>query len=155
MILGMSDLRVEAERRMGAPADQVYRCIADFREHHPNFLPPAFSDFRVEEGGVGAGTVFSFTMTAGGRTRPARMRVEEPEPGRVLTESDLASSLVTTWTVTPDDAASRVRVDTRWQGAGGVGGFFERLFAPRVLRRLYDDELERLDRYVRSLPASG
>ena len=33
-------------------------------------------------------------------------------------------------------------------GAGGVGGVFERLFAPRVLRRLYDDELSRLDTYA-------
>jgi hypothetical protein len=32
--------------------------------------------------------------------------------------------------------------------AGGVSGFFERLFAPRVLRRIYADELERLDRYA-------
>jgi hypothetical protein len=155
MIPPMSELHVEAERQIGARADHVYRCIADFREHHPKFLPAAFSDFRVEEGGVGAGTVVSFKMTAGGRTRAARMRVEEPEPGRVLTESDLASSLVTTWTVTPDEAASRVRVVTRWQGAGGVGGFFERLFAPRVLSRLYADELERLDRYARSLPPTG
>ena len=37
-------------------------------------------------------------------------------------------------------------------GVGGVGGLFERLFAPRVLRRLYDDELKRLDRYARTLP---
>jgi hypothetical protein len=29
---------------------------------------------------------------------------------------------------------------------------FERLFAPRVLRRLYADELERLDRYARAAP---
>jgi uncharacterized protein YndB with AHSA1/START domain len=148
----MSELHVEAERQINAPAEHVYRCIADFREHHPKFLPPAFSDFRVEEGGLGAGTVFSFKMTAGGRTRTARMRVDEPEPGRVLIESDLGSSLVTTWTVTPEDAASRVRVATRWQGASGVGGFFERLFAPRALSRLYTDELERLDRYARNLP---
>lgn len=148
----MSELHVEVERRIGAPAKQVYQCIADCREHHPKFLPAAFSDFRVEEGGVGAGTVFSFKLTAGGRTRAARMRVEEPEPGRVLTESDLGSSLVTTWTIMPEEAASRVRVVTRWQGAGGVGGFFERLFAPRALTRLYTDELELLDRYARSLP---
>jgi hypothetical protein len=31
-------------------------------------------------------------------------------------------------------------------------GFFERLFAPRVLRRLYAEELERLDRYARTVP---
>src|SRR6266568_8260812 len=80
------------------------------------------------------------------------MRVDEPEPGRVLTESDTGSSLVTTWTVTPEGHGSRVRVETRWQGAGGVGGVFERLFAPRVLRGIYSDELGRLDRYARTTP---
>jgi hypothetical protein len=77
----VSELRVVAERAVGAPAEHAYRCIADFDRHHPRFLPPAFSQFRVEEGGVGAGTVHSFRMTAGGRTRSFRMRVEEPEPG--------------------------------------------------------------------------
>ena len=138
-----------AERRIAAPPDRVYGYIADFREHHHRFLPPAFSDFRVEEGGVGAGTIASFRITAGGRSRSYRTRVAEPEPGRVLTESDLDSSLVTTFTVTPEGDQSRVRIETAWQGAGGIGGFFERLFAPRVLRRLYADELERLDRYAR------
>ncbi len=150
----MTELHVETERLVAAPADLVYQCIADYRVHHPRFLPPAFSGFRVEEGGVGAGTVHSFQLTAGRRTRSYRMRVDEPEPGRVLTESDERSSLVTTFTVTPDGAGCRVRIGTRWQGAGGVGGFFERLFAPRVLTGLYADELERLDRYVRSLPAT-
>jgi hypothetical protein len=123
--------------------------IADLRAHHPHFLPPAFSDFQVEQGGIGAGTVHRFKLTAGGRTRAYRMRVEEPEPGRVLTESDQLSSAVTTFTVTPEGPGCRVRIETRWQGAAGVGGFFERLFAPRVLRRIYADELERLDRYAR------
>ena len=148
----MSELRVMAERAIGAPAEVVYRCIADFDRHHRHFLPPAFSGFRVEEGGVGAGTVHSFTMTASGRARSFRMRVAEPEPGRVMTEADERSSTVTTWVVTPEGPGCRVRVETRWQGAGGVGGFFERLFAPRVLRRLYLDELERLDRYARAMP---
>ena len=34
---------------VAAPADLVYRLIADFDRHHPRFLPPAFSEFRVEE----------------------------------------------------------------------------------------------------------
>ena len=75
----MSELRVVAERAVAAPADLVYRLIADFDRHHPRFLPPAFSEFRVEEGGVGAGTVHSFKMTAGGRVRDFRMRVAEPD----------------------------------------------------------------------------
>src|SRR5216117_1881133 len=153
----MARIVVSAEGMVDAPADNVYGYLADMREHHPRFLPPAFSDFEVESGGVGAGTITRFKVTAGGRSREYRMEVAEPEPGRVLTESDTNSSLVTTFTVTPEDGSSRFRISTTWEGAGGVGGFFERLFAPRVLERLYADELQRLDRYARDqpLPAAG
>jgi hypothetical protein len=71
----------------------------------------------------------------------------------VLSESDTASTLVTTFTVSPAGSGSTVRIDTCWQGAGGVGGFFERTFAPRVLRQIYADELERLDRYTQGMAA--
>ena len=134
---------------MDAPADTVYRYVADMREHHPHFLPPAFSDFRVESGGFGAGTVTRFKVTAGGRTREYQMKVAEPEPGRVLTESDTGSSLVTTTTVRPRDNGSLVQISTAWDGAGGIGGLFERMFAPRVMRSIYADELRRLDAYAR------
>lgn len=147
----MAQIRVSAERAIGAPADVVYRSIADQAEH-AKFLPPAFSDFEVESGGVGAGTISRFKVTAGGRTREYRMRVEEPEPGRVLTESDTGSSLVTTFTVDPEGDEARVRISTTWDGAGGIGGVFERLFAPRVMRGIYADELARLDAYVRQRP---
>ena len=146
----MAPLHVSAEHVIGAPAEDVYGYIADHREHHPHFLPDNFSDFEVEAGGVGAGTITRFKVTAGGRTREYHMEVAEPEPGRVMTESDTNSSLVTTWTVTPEGAASsRVEISTQWDGAGGIGGFFERLFAPRAMRGIYADELERLDRYAR------
>ncbi len=139
-----------AQRAVDAPAATVYRCLADMRDHHPKFLPPAFDDFAVESGGVGAGTVVRFRVTAGGRSRHYRMEVAEPEPGRVLTESDTSSSLVTTFTVDPDGERCRVQIDTEWKGASGVGGFFERLFAPRALQRIYADELSRLDTYART-----
>ena len=145
----MARIVVSAEGAVGAPAEAVYRYIADMREHHPHFLPPAFSDFQVESGGVGAGTVTRFKLTAGGRTREYRTKVAEPEPGRILTESDTGSSSVTTFTVSPQGAASRVRISTSWDGAGGIGGLFERMFAPRVLRGIYEDELKRLDAYAR------
>ena len=80
----MSRLEASAERPVDAPAATVYSYIADMREHHPRFLPPAFSEFEVESGGVGAGTVTRFKLTAGGRTRDYRTEVAEPEPGRVL-----------------------------------------------------------------------
>src|ERR1700743_553154 len=102
----MARILVSTERSVDAPAETVYGYIADMREHHPHFLPPAFSDFRVESGGVGAGTVTRFTMTAGGGHPADHMKVAEPEPGRVLTESDANSSAVTTFTVSPQDGAS-------------------------------------------------
>jgi uncharacterized protein YndB with AHSA1/START domain len=37
-----------AERSIAAPAEEVYRYIADYRTHHPPFLPPAFSAFQVD-----------------------------------------------------------------------------------------------------------
>jgi uncharacterized protein YndB with AHSA1/START domain len=145
----MAKIVVSAERVINAPAEAVYRYVADMREHHPHFLPPAFSDFQVESGGTGAGTITRFKVTAGGRTRDYRMKVDEPEPGRVLTESDTASSMVTTTTVTPRDGAALVEISTSWNGAGGIGGFFERRFAPKAMRAIYTDELERLNTYAR------
>ncbi|HVT69039.1 MAG TPA: SRPBCC family protein [Trebonia sp.] len=149
----MAKVQASAQRTIDAPAERVYGYLADMRQH-PRFLPPAFSDFEVEEGGVGAGTVTRFAVTAGGRTRSYRMRVTEPEPGRTLVESDTGSSLVTTFDVEPQGARSIVRISTSWDGAGGIGGFFERTFAPGALRRIYMDELERLDAYARAQQAA-
>jgi uncharacterized protein YndB with AHSA1/START domain len=143
----MAKVKASAERTIDAPAEQVYGYLADMHQH-PRFLPPAFSDFKVEEGGVGAGTVTSFAVTAGGRTRNYRMRITEPEPGRTLVESDASSSLVNTFNVEPQGDKSLVRISTSWDGAAGIGGFFERTFAPRALQRMYLDELERLNAYA-------
>src|SRR6266545_695212 len=63
---------------------------------------------------------------------------------------------VTTWTLVPttDGTATRLKLSTTWQGRGGVGGFFERTFAPKGLRRIYDDLLDRLTEKVRTAPGS-
>ena len=42
-----------------------------------------------------------------------------------------------------------MQISTAWDGAGGIGGAFERLFAPRVMRAIYANELKRLDTYAR------
>jgi hypothetical protein len=151
----MGEISVVADGPVGAPPDVVYGYLENFRDHHPHFLPSAFKDFRLVEGGVGAGTVFTTRSEAGGRTRNFRMRVDTPEPGCVMTESDLDSSMVTTFTVTPEGSGSRVQIASRWQGAGGIGGFFERLFAPRVLRRLFTEEIGLLDQYAREHAAKA
>ena len=143
----MARINVSEEREVGAPAEAVYGYIAD-HEAHQRFLPPNFRDFEIESGGVGAGTVTRFKVKGGGGTRAFRMRVDEPEPGHVMTESDMESDLVTTWTVTPEGDACRVEIATTWT-ADGIVGFFEGLLAPRAMRRLYAEELQLLDAYAR------
>jgi hypothetical protein len=76
------------------------------------------------------------------------MQVSEPVQGQTLVETDGDYSLVTTFNVTPQDGKSLVKITTSWDGASGIGGFFERTFAPRALRRLYLDELDLLNTYA-------
>ena len=143
----MTQIRVRAERVINAPAAVVYRCLADYRQHHPKFLPDAFSNFTVEQGGVGAGTVVRYTVTVPGRPRHYRDVISEPEPGRVLAESDDAGK-VTTFTVEPNGDQCLVKIETVFPAAPGLAGLIERWLAPRLLAPIYKDELERLNRYA-------
>ena len=140
---------ISAERDMAVAPDVVYHCLADYREHHnpSGFLPPAFSNFKVTEGGVGAGTKASWDVTTGGNTRNIKAVISEPEPGRQMLET--GNGVVTTFTVDPVGAGSRVRFDTVIDD-GGLAGLLTRLFAGRLLQPLYADELERLDAYARA-----
>jgi hypothetical protein len=143
----MSQVVATAEHVVRAPADRVRAALADYEGVRPRILPEQFSDYRVESGGRGAGTRVRWRFAATSRrVRDQLVEVAEPGPDS-LVESDANSSMVTTWTVRPADAGvSTVRVRTTWNGAGGVGGFFERTFAPRGLQRVYTAMLERLDR---------
>ncbi len=142
----MSQVVAATERELSAPPDRVRSALADYAGTRPRILPEQFSDYRVEGGGQGAGTTVHWRFAATSR-RVRDQLVEVSESDGTLVERDTRSSMVTTWTVTPADARrSTVRVRTTWDGAGGVGGFFERTFAPRGLRRVYGDLLGRLDR---------
>lgn len=142
-------ITVSAQRHIDAPADRLYRYIADFREHHPKFLPPQFGPLEIESGGFGAGTVHRFRLRLAGRTTEYRVRVGEPEPGRVLIESDPSRLMLTTFTVDRElDGTSRVSIHTRWH-TPGLAGLVERIVATRLLKRVYEAELTLLDRYSR------
>ena len=143
----MSHIHVETERVIDAPPAEVFAFLADYKTKHPMILTPNFLEYAVERGGVGAGTVISYRLHAGGRERPYRMQIDEPEAGKILREHDTNSSLFTTWTVDqgPNPRQSRVTVATHWEGGSGMGGFFERTFAPMGLRGIYSDMLNRLE----------
>ena len=80
-------LRAAADRTVPAPAAAVYALLADYRDGHHRILPPAFTDLMVLQGGIGAGTIIRFALKFAGRKQVLEARVEEPEPGRVLSEA--------------------------------------------------------------------
>jgi hypothetical protein len=138
-----------AEHVVRAPAERVLAALGDYAVVRPRILPEQFSDYRVESGGQGAGTRAHWRFAATSRrVRDQLVEVSQPSADAVV-ERDTNSSMVTTWTVHPADAgAATVRVRTTWNGAGGVGGFFERIFAPRGLQRVYGTMLDRLEQEV-------
>lgn len=144
----MGTVNVQTSATIGASAEATYALIAESAQR-PAFLPEAMSGFETLEGGTGAGTVHRWVLKTPRGDREYVMAVTEPEPGRVLVESDQKSSLVTTWTVTPTGESCTVDITTTWQGAGGIGGFFEKTFAPKALSKIYRDQLARLDELAR------
>ncbi|SNS74864.1 Polyketide cyclase / dehydrase and lipid transport [Geodermatophilus pulveris] len=143
----MGQVVATAEHVVHAPVDRVRLALADYEGVRPRVLPEQFSAYRVHSGGQGAGTrvAWRFAATAK-RVRDQLVEVSRPDPD-TLVETDTRSSMVTTWTLHPADAgATTVRVRTTWNGASGIGGFFERTFAPRGMRRTHEELLARLDR---------
>ena len=141
---------VTASALVEAPAEVVYKILADYKEGHPHILPRKhFTFLAVERGGVGEGTLIRFGMRAFGKTRIARAAVTEPEPGRVLVETALdEGGPVTTFVVEPEGRRSRVTFSTELTSAAGLAGAVERFFATRYLKRVYALELRQLNDFA-------
>jgi hypothetical protein len=138
----MAKVNARASRQLDAPPEQVLEFLRDYREQRPKILTDNYSAYRVEQGGHGPGTVIGYHFAAGGRERDYRLRAQESDG--LLQERDELSSFVNTWTVAPAETGSNVTLEASWDGAGGIGGIFEGLFAPLGLRRIYSQVLERL-----------
>ena len=145
----MGQVVATAERVVRAPADVVRAALADYAVTRPAVLPEQFSEYRVDAGGQGAGTRVHWRLQATAKRVRVQDVVVTEGPDGALVETDGNSSMVTTWTVSPDDAGvSTVRARTTWTGATGIGGFFERTFAPKGLARIHEALLERLEHTV-------
>jgi hypothetical protein len=148
----MGQVTVIAQRTVGAPPERVRAALADYVGVRPKILTEHYSEYRVESGGQGAGTLAHWKLTATEkRVRDQLIEVSDAGENGGLVERDQNSSMITTWLVRPaEDDASTVIAHTVWQGAGGVGGFFEKIFAPLGLRRIHEGLLDNLDKVVRS-----
>jgi hypothetical protein len=147
----MAQVTARTERTIDAPAERVRAALADYEKVRPAILTDNYRDYRVEAGGHGAGSRVHWKLQATKkRVRDQLVEVSEPGTDRIV-ERDANSSMVTTWTVAPAGAdRSVVSVESTWSGAGGIGGFFERMFAPKGLQRIHDGVLAHLASHVRS-----
>lgn len=141
----MAQVTARATTTVAAPPEHVLQRLRDYSTR-PEILTENYSAFRVEASGDGSDTVIAYHFAAGGRERDYRLHVEES--AGVLRERDEFSSFVNTWTVEPagPGTSSLVTLEGSWQGAGGIAGVFEGLFAPLGLRRIYSEILANLAR---------
>ncbi|WP_175410972.1 SRPBCC family protein [Streptomyces sp. TRM64462] len=152
----MGQVEATTERVIAADAETVFDALADYKDTRAKLLPEHFSAYELREGGDGEGTLVHWKLQATSkRVRDCLLEVTEPADGQ-LVEKDRNSSMVTTWTVTPaGEGRSKAVVTTVWNGAGGIGGFFERTFAPKGLARIYDAVLARLAAEVENRPGQS
>jgi len=146
----MSRVVARASTQLRAAPDRVIDFLRDYRDSRERILTDNYTAYRVEQGGKGEGTVFAYHFTAGGRERDYRLHVHESPGG--IEESDQLSSFVTTWKVDSVPTGSEVTIESSWDGAGGIGGIFEGLFAPMGLRRIYGQVLAKLDAELAATP---
>lgn len=130
---------------VAAAPETVLAALADYETMRPRILPEEYLDYRVLEGGQGSGTVAQWTLQAT-KKRTRNIKASVTVTGNRITETDANSSLVTTWDVAPNGAGSTVSTTTEWKGAGGIGGFFEKTFAPLGLKKIQAKVLENLKR---------
>jgi hypothetical protein len=125
----------------------VLAAVADYQTIRPKILSEHYRDYRVLEGGQGAGTVATWKLQAT-KSRVRDVKAAVDVAGHTVIEKDANSTLVTNYTVAPAGPGSSVTVKTSWTGAGGVKGFFEKTFAPLGLKKIQAQVLENLKREV-------
>ena len=148
----MSTFHVEESLVIEARAEALYAIVADYRVGHSAILPrPYFQELTIEAGGVGAGTIVRSSIKVMGKVYPLHHSVSEPEPGRILQESDLDKpGEFTRFIFEPLNGGihTRVTIATEFLASPGLTGFMERLTKPGMARKLYQQELRNLADYA-------
>ncbi|MEV0334597.1 SRPBCC family protein [Nocardia sp. NPDC050717] len=139
----MGQVSASSSITVAADPQRTLEAIGDYETVRPRILSSHYRDYKVVEGGKGAGTVVEWTLQATEK-RSRNVRANVTVSDSILTERDTNSSMVNTWTVTPDGAGSQVTLRTTWTGAGGISGIFEGIFAPLGLKKIQAEVLGNL-----------
>ncbi|MFI7664377.1 SRPBCC family protein [Nocardia sp. NPDC049526] len=141
----MGQVSASSSIAVAADPQRALEAIADYEKVRPRILSAHYRDYKVVEGGQGAGTVAEWTLQATEK-RSRNIHAVVSVSDSIVTERDSNSTLVNTWTVTPDGTGSQVTLRTSWKGAGGVAGIFEGIFAPLGLKKIQAEVLANLQR---------
>ena len=75
------------------------------------------------------------------------------EPGRLLVEEDPKAGVRTTFRIEPldDGKRSAVTLTTESRGKSGFAGSIEAMMAPMFMRRIYAQEIDNVNAYVKTM----
>lgn len=138
----MGTVSASATTVVRASPEQVLSFLGDLSSRG-QILTANYSAVTVEPDNV-----LAYHFTAAKRERDYRLR--SSRDGATILEKDEHSSFVNEWEVVPAPEGAAVRLTGAWDGAGGVGGFFEARFAPLGLKRIYAEILANLGTVVSS-----
>lgn len=148
----MKMITAEASRIIDAAPETVYAVLRDYQVAHPAIVPKAyFRELIVEEGGIGAGTVIRLKLEAFGKTYRYHQRVTEPEPGRVLAETDIDTGQFTRFVVDPlaGGQKSVVTIHAEFPAVPGLLGWLQGRVMIAFSGYMFAQELEQLAAYLR------
>ena len=144
----MSRVCFSMSRVIPAAPAQVFHLLDDYQHGHWRVLPPAFSDYRVLEGGFGEGTRIAFSLTAGGRTSSTEGIVTVPDPGRVLKEAYPREQMVTTFTVDRADDGTLLTIATSMPARSPLTARLEERVLRRLLEPIYTEEFALIEKWA-------
>lgn len=142
----MREYKFSVSSLIPAPPAIVYGIIADYKNGHPSILPnPPFVSLKVEQGGIGAGSVLEVQMKVAGKLQTFKTIVTEPEPGRVLVETN-DTGYITAFVVDPrdDGKKSYVTFTTEISNNSKLSKKIEFFFSKLILPAVYKKELQLL-----------
>jgi hypothetical protein len=103
----MGQVSASSTVMINAEPAAVLAAVADYQTVRPKILSEHYRDYRVIEGGQGAGTVAAWKLQAT-KSRVRDVKATVDVAGHTVIEKDANSTLVTNYTVAPAGPGSRV-----------------------------------------------
>jgi hypothetical protein len=150
-------IQVEASEVIDARPEDVYALLSDYKVGHPAILPkPYFTGLTVEKGGQGEGTIVITRLKVMGQEFVYRQAITEPEPGRLLVETDTETGQFSSFRFEPVNSGKQTHLTiySEFRAKPGFAGWIEKLMQPMIVGRIYRQELRNIAAYFQNKAAA-